>query len=103
MKKTVAPWLHVFFAVSFVGVLAVPPRAALARLSGSASEDDRVDRRRLGDDVIMRTAAAQLQQRVGQPSWSRTWAALRASWGQACKQAAPDGYTICIIYHSTMV
>ncbi len=54
-------------------------------------------------DVIMRTAAAQLQQRLGQPVVvENLGGASGIVAGQTCKQAAPDGYTICVIYHSTM-
>jgi len=54
-------------------------------------------------DVIMRTAAAQLQQRLGQPLVVENMGgAAGIVGGQSCAQAAPDGYTICVIYHSTM-
>jgi tripartite-type tricarboxylate transporter receptor subunit TctC len=54
-------------------------------------------------DVIMRTAAAQLQQRLGQPVVvENLGGASGIVGGQSCAQAAPDGYTICVIYHSTM-
>jgi tripartite-type tricarboxylate transporter receptor subunit TctC len=54
-------------------------------------------------DVIMRTAAAQLQQRLGQPVVvENLGGASGIVGGQTCAQAAPDGYTICVIYHSTM-
>jgi tripartite-type tricarboxylate transporter receptor subunit TctC len=54
-------------------------------------------------DVIMRTAAAQLQQRLGQPIViENLGGASGIVGGQTCAQAAPDGYTICVIYHSTM-
>jgi tripartite-type tricarboxylate transporter receptor subunit TctC len=54
-------------------------------------------------DVIMRTAAAQLQQRLGQPVIvENLGGASGIVGGQTCAQAAPDGYTICVIYHSTM-
>ena len=54
-------------------------------------------------DVIMRTAAAQLQQRLGQPVVvENLGGASGIVAGQTCTQAAPDGYTICVIYHSTM-
>jgi tripartite-type tricarboxylate transporter receptor subunit TctC len=54
-------------------------------------------------DVIMRTAAAQLQQRLGQPVVvENLGGASGIVAGQTCKQATPDGYTICVIYHSTM-
>ena len=54
-------------------------------------------------DVIMRTAAAQLQQRLGQPIViENLGGASGIDGGQTCAQAPPDGYTICVIYHSTM-
>src|SRR5271170_3090911 len=54
-------------------------------------------------DVIMRNAAAQLQQRLGQPIViENLGGASGIIAGQACAQAKPDGYTICVIYHSTM-
>jgi tripartite-type tricarboxylate transporter receptor subunit TctC len=54
-------------------------------------------------DVIMRTAAAQLQQRLGQPVIvENLGGASGIVGGQTCAQAAPDGYTVCVIYHSTM-
>jgi tripartite-type tricarboxylate transporter receptor subunit TctC len=54
-------------------------------------------------DVIMRTAAAQLQQRLGQPIVvENLGGASGIVGGQTCAQAPPDGYTICVIYHSTM-
>lgn len=54
-------------------------------------------------DVIMRTAAAQLQQRLGQPIViENLGGASGIVGGQTCAQAASDGYTICVIYHSTM-
>jgi tripartite-type tricarboxylate transporter receptor subunit TctC len=54
-------------------------------------------------DVIMRTAAAQLQQRLGQPIViDNLGGASGIVGGQTCAQAPPDGYTICVIYHSTM-
>jgi len=54
-------------------------------------------------DVIMRTAAAQLQERLGQPLVvENLGGASGIVGGQTCAQAAPDGYTICVVYHSTM-
>jgi tripartite-type tricarboxylate transporter receptor subunit TctC len=54
-------------------------------------------------DVIMRNAAAQLQERLGQPIViENLGGASGIVGGQTCAQAAPDGYTICVIYHSTM-
>jgi tripartite-type tricarboxylate transporter receptor subunit TctC len=54
-------------------------------------------------DVIMRTAAAQLQERLGQPVIvENQGGASGIVGGQMCAQASPDGYTLCVIYHSTM-
>jgi len=54
-------------------------------------------------DVIMRAAANELQARLGQPLVvENRGGAAGILGGQACAQAAPDGYTICVIYHSTM-
>src|SRR5580698_10585407 len=54
-------------------------------------------------DVIMRTAAAQLQERLGQPIIvENQGGASGIVGGQMCAQAPPDGYTLCVIYHSTM-
>ena len=54
-------------------------------------------------DVIMRTAAGKLQQELGQPVIvENLGGASGIVAGQTCAQATPDGYTICVIYHSTM-
>src|SRR6266545_4162010 len=54
-------------------------------------------------DVIMRAAAAELQQQLGQPLIiENRGGASGIIAAQACAQAAPDGYTLCVIYHSTM-
>jgi tripartite-type tricarboxylate transporter receptor subunit TctC len=54
-------------------------------------------------DVIMRAAANELQPRLGQPLIiENKGGAAGILGGQACAQATPDGYTICVIYHSTM-
>jgi tripartite-type tricarboxylate transporter receptor subunit TctC len=54
-------------------------------------------------DVIMRAAAAELQSRLGQPVVvENIGGAAGILGGKACAAAAPDGYNICIIYHSTM-
>ncbi len=54
-------------------------------------------------DVIMRAAAAELQTRLGQPLViENIGGAAGILGGRACGQAPGDGYTICIIYHSTM-
>jgi len=54
-------------------------------------------------DVIMRKAAAELQQPLGQPLIiENRGGASGIVAAQACAQSAPDGYTLCVIYHSTM-
>jgi tripartite-type tricarboxylate transporter receptor subunit TctC len=54
-------------------------------------------------DVIMRAAANELQPRLGQPLIiENRGGASGIVAAQACGQAAPDGYTLCVIYHSTM-
>jgi tripartite-type tricarboxylate transporter receptor subunit TctC len=54
-------------------------------------------------DVIMRNAAGLLQQRLGQPVVvENLGGASGIVAADSCKQAAADGYTICVIYHSTM-
>ena len=51
----------------------------------------------------MRKAAAELQPRLGQPLViENRGGASGIVAAQACAQAAPDGYTLCVIYHSTM-
>src|SRR3954471_18366801 len=54
-------------------------------------------------DVIMRAAAAELQSRLGQPLViENIGGAAGILGGKNCAQAPGDGYTICVIYHSTM-
>ena len=54
-------------------------------------------------DVIMRAAAAEMQSRLGQPVVvENIGGAAGILGGKACAQAAPDGYNVCVIYHSTM-
>ena len=54
-------------------------------------------------DVIMRAAAAELQTRLGQPLIiENVGGAAGILGGKSCAAAAPDGYNVCIIYHSTM-
>jgi len=54
-------------------------------------------------DVIMRAAASELQPRLGQPLViENRGGAAGILGGQSCAQAAGDGYTVCVIYHSTM-
>jgi tripartite-type tricarboxylate transporter receptor subunit TctC len=55
-------------------------------------------------DVIMRTAAVELAPLFGgQPLVvENRGGASGIVAAQACAQAAPDGYTLCVIYHSTM-
>src|SRR5258707_8846625 len=53
--------------------------------------------------VIMRAAAAELQGRLGQPLIiENIGGAAGILGGKTCAQAAPDGYNVCVIYHSTM-
>lgn len=54
-------------------------------------------------DVIARKAAAELQGRLGQPLVIENRGGAAGILGaQNCAQATPDGYTLCVIYHSTM-
>jgi tripartite-type tricarboxylate transporter receptor subunit TctC len=54
-------------------------------------------------DVIMRAAANELQPRLKQTLViENIGGAAGILGGQACARAAGDGYTICVIYHSTM-
>lgn len=54
-------------------------------------------------DVIMRSAAIELAPLFGQPLViENRGGASGIVAAQACAQAAPDGYTLCVIYHSTM-
>ena len=54
-------------------------------------------------DVIMRKAGAELQQKLGQPLIIENRGGAAGILGaQTCAQATPDGYTLCVIYHSTM-
>jgi len=54
-------------------------------------------------DVIMRAAAAELQTRLGQPLViENIGGAAGILGGKTCAQATGDGYSVCVIYHSTM-
>jgi tripartite-type tricarboxylate transporter receptor subunit TctC len=54
-------------------------------------------------DVIMRAAIQELHPRLGQPIVvENRGGAAGILGGQACAQAQPDGYTICVIYHNTL-
>ena len=54
-------------------------------------------------DVIMRAAANELQPRLKQTLViENQGGAAGILGGQSCARAAGDGYTICVIYHSTM-
>jgi tripartite-type tricarboxylate transporter receptor subunit TctC len=54
-------------------------------------------------DVIMRAASAELATHFGQPLIiENRGGASGIIAAQSCAQAAPDGYTLCVIYHSTM-
>jgi tripartite-type tricarboxylate transporter receptor subunit TctC len=54
-------------------------------------------------DVILRAATPLLSQRLGQPVIidNRTGASGIVG-AEACAKAAPDGYTVCAVYHSIM-
>jgi tripartite-type tricarboxylate transporter receptor subunit TctC len=54
-------------------------------------------------DVILRAASQEIGTRLGQPLViENRGGAAGILGGQACATAAPDGYTLCAIYHSTM-
>jgi len=54
-------------------------------------------------DVIMRAAATELSPRLGQQLViENKGGASGILAGQACAQSTPDGYTFCVVYHSTM-
>ena len=53
-------------------------------------------------DVIMRAAANELAPRLSQLVIENKGGASGIPGAQACAQAQPDGYTLCLVYHSTM-
>ncbi len=54
-------------------------------------------------DVIMRATASELAPRLGQPFViENKGGASGIPAAQACAQAAPDGYTLCLVYHNTL-
>jgi tripartite-type tricarboxylate transporter receptor subunit TctC len=54
-------------------------------------------------DVIMRAAAKEIEGKLGQPLViENRGGAAGILAGQSCAQSAGDGYTLCVIYHSTM-
>ena len=54
-------------------------------------------------DVIMRAAATELLQRLGQALViENIGGAAGILGGKTCAQATGDGYSVCVIYHSTM-
>ncbi|HZP75139.1 MAG TPA: tripartite tricarboxylate transporter substrate binding protein [Pseudolabrys sp.] len=54
-------------------------------------------------DIIMRAAANDIVPRLGQQLViENKGGASGILAAQSCAQAAPDGYTLCVIYHSTM-
>jgi tripartite-type tricarboxylate transporter receptor subunit TctC len=54
-------------------------------------------------DVIMRATAAELTPRLGQSFVIENKGGASGIPGaQACAQAAPDGYTLCLVYHNTL-
>jgi tripartite-type tricarboxylate transporter receptor subunit TctC len=54
-------------------------------------------------DVIMRAASVELQTQLGQPLIiENRGGASGIIAAQSCAQSVPDGYTLCVVYHSTM-
>jgi tripartite-type tricarboxylate transporter receptor subunit TctC len=54
-------------------------------------------------DVIMRATASELTPRLGQPFVIENKGGASGIPGaQSCVQAAPDGYTLCLVYHNTL-
>ncbi len=54
-------------------------------------------------DVIMRATAAELAPRIGQSFViENKGGASGIPAAQACAQAQPDGYTLCLVYHNTL-
>src|SRR5438128_1772540 len=54
-------------------------------------------------DVIMRATASELAPRIGQSFVVENKGGASGIPGaQACAQAAPDGYTLCLVYHNTL-
>jgi len=54
-------------------------------------------------DVIMRATATELSPRIGQSFVIENKGGASGIPGaQACAQAAPDGYTLCLVYHNTL-
>ena len=54
-------------------------------------------------DVIMRATAAELAPRIGQSFViENKGGASGIPAAQSCAQAAPDGYTLCLVYHNTL-
>jgi tripartite-type tricarboxylate transporter receptor subunit TctC len=54
-------------------------------------------------DVIMRATASELTPRIGQSFVIENKGGASGIPGaQACAQAAPDGYTLCLVYHNTL-
>ena len=54
-------------------------------------------------DVIMRAASKEVETKLGQPLViENRGGAAGILGGQSCAQSPGDGYTLCVIYHSTM-
>jgi tripartite-type tricarboxylate transporter receptor subunit TctC len=54
-------------------------------------------------DVVLRAASVPLAQRLGQPVVIDNRSGASGIVGaEACAKAAPDGYTVCAVYHSIM-
>jgi len=89
--------------------LAVALVAALAAPAGAQTYPDRPIRLIVSiaagsvTDVIIRAAANEISPRLGQQFVvENRGGASGILGGQSCAQAAADGYTFCVIYHSTM-
>jgi tripartite-type tricarboxylate transporter receptor subunit TctC len=83
--------------------------AALASAAGAQSYPERPIRMIVSiaagsvTDVIMRAAASELGARLGQQVViENRGGASGIPAAQQCAQASPDGYTLCVIYHSTL-
>jgi tripartite-type tricarboxylate transporter receptor subunit TctC len=90
-------------------VLACGAFAALASTAGAQSYPERPIRMIVSiaagsvTDVIMRAAASELGARLGQQLViENRGGASGIPAAQQCAQASPDGYTVCVIYHSTL-
>jgi tripartite-type tricarboxylate transporter receptor subunit TctC len=93
----------------YARILACCLFAALASPAGAQTYPDRPIRMIVSiaagsvTDVIMRAAAAELAPRLGQQLViENRGGASGIPAAQQCVASAPDGYTVCVIYHSTL-